>query len=148
MASKPDLFNVNDYKIFLDRVHQLNANSQPLWGSMTVGQMLAHCREVQDVCNGKTLQKTSFLIKLFKGFIKKSVLSDKPYPKNLQTHQQYIVSDPKDFELEKAAFLKSLDAFVNNTNSIEHSLFGTMSVVERSWAVYKHHNHHLEQFGV
>ncbi|BDS09851.1 DUF1569 domain-containing protein [Aureispira anguillae] len=145
---KPNLFEETDYQVFLNRVHQLKANSQPIWGTMNAAQMLAHCLEVQEACNGKPLQKTPFFIKLFKGFIKKSVLSDKPYPKNLQTHQQYIISDQKDFELEKKRFLASLEAFVQNKNSVEHSLFGTMSLEERNWAIYKHHNHHLEQFGV
>ena len=27
----------------IDRINKLNANTQPLWGKMAVGQMMAHC---------------------------------------------------------------------------------------------------------
>lgn len=146
--ARPDLFEETTYQLFLDRIDKIQASSQPLWGTMSAAQMFAHCTEVQEACNGKPLEKTPFFIKLLKGFIRKSVLSDKPYTKSLQTHQQYIISDQKDFDQEKKRFLISLEAFIQNKGSIQHTLFGKMSVEERSWAIYKHHNHHLEQFGV
>lgn len=146
--NKPNLFDAKDYQELSARFQRLEANSQAIWGKMSAAQMLAHCTEVQEACNGKALEHTPFFIKLFKGFIKKSVLNDKPYPKGSPTHQQYIVSDQKDFDKEKQRFLDSLEKFVRNTGSAEHTLFGKMSPEERSWAIYKHHNHHLEQFGL
>lgn len=147
-TKKPNLFEPNVYEDLKARFEKITATSTPLWGKMNAAQMFAHCTEVQDVCNGKALENTPFFLKLFKGFIKKSVLNDKPYPKGSPTHQQYVVSSQKDFDTEKQRFLDSLAAFVNNTGSIEHTLFGKMSPEERSWAIYKHHVHHLEQFGV
>ena len=147
-AKKPNLFDANDYEIFVARIHQLKADTQPKWGKMNAAQMLTHCREIQEACNGKPLEGTPFIVKLFKGFIKKAVLNDKPYPKSSQTHPQYIITDEREFEQEKQLFLASLEKFVQNAGSAEHTLFGTISQKERNQAVYKHHNHHLEQFGV
>lgn len=143
-----NLFNANDYNNFIHRIQQLKADTKPQWGKMNAAQLLRHCMEVQDACNGKPIQNVSFLMKLFKGFVKKSVLNDKPYPKNSPTAPQYIVTDNVDFEKAKAAFLNSLERFVANTGSAEHTLFGTLSQQERNKAIVKHHLHHLEQFGV
>lgn len=147
-TEKPNLFEPKVYEDLKARFQKIDINSKPLWGKMNAAQMFAHCTEVQDVCNGKALENTPFFLKLFKGFIKKSVLNDKPYPKGSPTHQQYVISSQKDFETEKQRFLTSLEAFVKNTGSTNHTLFGKMSPQERSWAIYKHHSHHLEQFGV
>ena len=147
-TKKPNIFEPKVYENLKTRFQKIEANTSPLWGKMSAAQMLAHCTEVQEVCNGKALKNTAFFLKLFKGFIKKSVLNDKPYPKGSPTHKQYIISSQKDFDTEKQRFLDSLATFVKNTDSIEHSLFGKMSSEERSWAIYKHHVHHLEQFGV
>ena len=147
-TEKPNIFEPKTYESLKARFQKIEANSQPLWGKMNAAQMFAHCTEVQEVCNGKALENTPFFLKLFKGFIKKSVLNDKPYPKGSPTHQQYVMSSQKDFDTEKQRFLDSLATFVSNTGSIEHTLFGKMSPQERSWGIYKHHIHHLEQFGV
>lgn len=147
-TEKPNIFEPSVYEALKARFQNINIDSTALWGKMTAAQMFAHCTEVQEVCNGKALENTPFFLKLFKGFIKKSVLNDKAYPKGSPTHQQYVMTSQKDFDTEKQRFLASLETFVNNTGSIEHSLFGKMSPEERSWGIYKHHVHHLEQFGV
>jgi hypothetical protein len=147
-TKKPNLFEPAIYESFKARFQKIEADSQPLWGKMNAAQMFAHCTEVQEACNGKALKNTPFFLKIFKGFIKKSVLNDKPYPKSSPTHQQYIISNQKDFDTEKQRFLDSLETFVNNTGSANHTLFGKISPEERSWGIYKHHTHHLEQFGV
>lgn len=147
-TKKPNIFEPEIYASLKTRFQKIEANSTPLWGKMNAAQMFAHCTEVQEVCNGKALENTPFFLKLFRGFIKKSVLNEKPYPKGSPTHKQYVINSQKDFETEKQRFLESLATFVANTGSIEHSLFGKMSPEERSWGIYKHHVHHLEQFGV
>lgn len=143
-----NLFNPSDYQAFLARLEHLQADQQPLWGQMTPAQMLAHCTATQEACNGQPLTKTPLFVRLFKGFIKKSVLDDKPYKRGIPTHPQYLIRDERDFEVEKAKFLASLEKFVANTGSAEHTLFGTLTVEERNKAIYKHHNHHWEQFGL
>lgn len=117
-------------------------------GRMTPAQMLAHCTEVQEACNGKPLTNTPFFVRLFKGFIKKAVLNDSSYKQGIPTHPQCVITNQKDFALEKANFLASLERFVANTSSVEHSLFGPLSVEERNKLIIKHHHHHWAQFGL
>jgi hypothetical protein len=33
-------------------------------------------------------------------------------------------------------------------SQIPHSFFGPMTAEEKGWSMYKHHDHHLQQFGV
>lgn len=143
-----DLFDQKEFDQFKKRFDQLNEHSIPIWGKMNAAQMLAHCREIQEVCNGKVLNGTPFLIKIFRNFIKKSVLNQKAYKRNTPTHNQYKINDVKDFDNEKKLFLASLDQFVSNKGSTDHSLFGILTEEERNQAVVKHHLHHMEQFGI
>ena len=144
------LYNPEDYQAFLGRINQLSADSPAQWGTMDAAQMLAHCAEVQEVSNGKQLTGTPFIARLFKGMIRKMVVGDKPYRKNSQTHPQYIETEERDFETEKARLLAALGAFVEAENSPggPHPLFGTMTHDEKGWSSCKHINHHLVQFGV
>ncbi len=71
-----NFFDASDYQQFVQRLEHLQPDQRPKWGKMTPAQMLAHCTETQEACNGKALRNTPFYVKLFKGFIKKSV---KPY---------------------------------------------------------------------
>jgi len=92
----------------LKRLSRLTPDSQPEWGKMTVAQMLAHCAEIADVSNGKPLNGTPFIIKLIGGLIKKKVVSDEPYKRNIRTHPQYVMSNPEDFESQRNRFIDSL----------------------------------------
>ena len=144
------LYYLEDYQAFLSRIDQLSTESPAQWGTMDAAQMLAHCAEIQEVSNGKELTGTPFIVKLFKGMIRKTVVGDKPFPKNSKTHPQYIQTEECDFETEKARLLVALEAFVETENSSgrPHPMFGTITNDEKGWSAYKHINHHLTQFGV
>ena len=144
------LYNPEDYQAFLSRIDQLSADGVAQWGTMHVAQMLSHCAEIQEVSNGKELTGTPFIARLFKGMIRKMVVGDKPYPKNSKTHPQYIQTEERDFETEKARLLTALAVFLEAENSPgrPHPLFGTMTHDEKGWSSWKHINHHLAQFGV
>ncbi len=147
---KKNLYKQEVHKECLDRIEQIKADTEPQWGNMSAAQMLAHCAEIQEVTNGRELKGTPFILKLFKGFIKKMVVSDKPYPKSTQTHPQYKQHDDKDFEEEKSRLKEALQNFVDNESraeEIKHTLFGKMTRDEKGWAMYKHLDHHLTQFG-
>lgn len=150
--AKRSLYTPDVYRECVNRIEQVKPGSQPLWGSMNAAQMLAHCAEIQEVSNGKALNNTPFLARLFKGMIRKMVVNDKPYPKNSRTHPQYKQIDERDFDAEKNRLLKALEKFVNdgpdNAEKNPHPLFGNMTADEKGWSMYKHLNHHLAQFGV
>lgn len=149
---KKYLYEENAYKELLNRIEKLNPDTKGQWGKMNPAQMLTHCAEAQEVLNGSKSLKTPFIIKLFRSFIKKLVLSDKPYKKGIKTARQYIVSSEIDFQESKNYLLKSLETFEKqskrDSESKIHPLFGFMTREEKGWASYKHLDHHLKQFGV
>ncbi len=146
------MFDPPVYQECLARLHKIEEDTKPHWGSMTAAQMMAHCAEIQEVANGKKLEKTPFMARLFKGFIRKMVVNDKPYPKSTQTHPQYKQIEDKNFPEEKARLLEALQKFQRmdpqQAANIRHPLFGTMTIEEKGWSSYKHLDHHLTQFGV
>ncbi len=148
---KQYLYNSSTYQSCLERLDKIEENTPAQWGKMNAAQMFAHCAEAQEVLNGKALGKTPFFIKIFAPFIKKLVLSEKPYRKNGPTHPKYKQLSPKNFTEEKSRLLDSLKNFVETpaqeADQNTHPLFGKLSHEEKGWASYKHLHHHLEQFG-
>lgn len=145
--------NLSDDKAYEEcraRIGRLRADSDPGWGSMSAGQMLAHCAEVQEVANGKPLAGTPWFIRLFAPLIRRAVVSGKTYPRGLRTHPQYLQTTERDFEAERTRLLEALVALraTHGGPTVPHPLFGDMTETERGWASYKHLNHHLTQFGV
>lgn len=133
------------------RISALSAMTPAKWGKMSAAQMLAHCAEVQDVANGKDLSHTPFAIRLFASFIKRAVTSVKPYPRDVRTHPQYVVDRDVDFEEARERLLAAIRAMhekLAGVKAIQHPLFGRMTREEAGWAMYKHLDHHLRQFGV
>lgn len=149
-SASVSLYSPGTYQESLDRIEKLTADSQPQWGKMSVAQMLSHCAEIQEVTNGKELKNIPFVARLFKGMIRKMVVGDKPFPKSSRTHPQYVETSDRDFEAEKRRLLGALEVFVNREEREmpPHPLFGKMSTEEKGWAMYKHLDHHLSQFGV
>ena len=147
--SGKDLFDASTFEEMVSRINKLTPTTEPEWGKMNVAQMLAHCAEVMDVANGKSLKGTPWYLLPLKGFIKKMILSDKPYPKDLRTHPQYVMSEPEDFTKQKERLLLSMKAMIAlGRVTTKHPLLGPMTAKERGIAQYKHLNHHLSQFGV
>lgn len=147
-----DLYDEDNYASIIQRIASLSSDTEPEWGSMSAAQMLAHCAEILEVAHGKPLLNTPFFIKIIKGVIRKLVVDNNPYPKNSKTHPQYKQTEDKDFLTEKKRLLNVMDEFVNEPKEVsdkkEHPLFGPMTHEEKGWAMYKHIDHHLKQFGV
>ena len=68
------ILNPEDYQELVSRVNQITAETKPKWGKMSSDQVFAHLSEVQEVKNGKPLENTPFIAKLFKKYIRKMVL--------------------------------------------------------------------------
>ena len=146
---KKSLYDPQVFDETLKRIDKLSADTKPQWGKMDAGQMLAHCAETIDVANGKPLVGTPFMVKLFKGYIKKMVVGPKPYSKNLKTHPQYRQTTPKDFDKEKQHLINAINKMRElKDENIEHGFFGVLTEEEKGWGMYKHLNHHLQQFSV
>tara|TARA_R100000697_G_C5407872_1_gene187054 strand:+ start:367 stop:819 length:453 start_codon:yes stop_codon:yes gene_type:complete len=137
----------------IDRINKLTPESQPLWGKMNVGQMLAHCSVTYEMIYDGTHQPPKGMMKLMlKFFVKGMVTSEKPYKKNLRTAPQFLMTTEKDFEIEKKRLIDYLtktqelgEAHFDNKESLS---FGRLSISEWNNMFYKHLDHHLSQFGV
>ncbi|WP_026777531.1 DUF1569 domain-containing protein [Polaribacter sp. Hel_I_88] len=137
----------------ISRIENLTSQKQPIWGKMSVSQMLAHCCVTYEmVYTDKHPRPNAFTRFMMKALIKNIVTSDKPYVKNGRTARQFLIVDEKDFVSEK----KRLINFITQTQELgekefegkaSHS-FGKLTAKEWSTMFYKHLDHHLRQFGV
>ena len=67
------------------RIDQLNSESPALWGKMTVGQMLSHCAVPYEQILGTNTDQPPLLMRLILTlFLKKSMINEFPYKRNLQ----------------------------------------------------------------
>lgn len=149
----PNIFTKEVAEDVIERINKLTSSSQPLWGKMNVAQMLAHCCVPYEMVYTDKHPKPGFLMAfILKSFIKKAVVSTKPYSKNLKTAPAFLVSDEKDFETEK----KRLVDYIRETQVLGAYIFdgkvslsfGPLSDNEWNNMFYKHLDHHLKQFGV
>lgn len=148
-----NLFTEKDTQETLKRIDSLTENSKPNWGKMSVGQMLSHCSVTYEMVFTDKHKKPNLFLKLIlKIFIKKAVVSEKPYPKNGKTSPQFLITDKKDFLKEK----ETLKNYMKQTQKLgesyfegkESNSFGKLTAAEWNAMFYKHLNHHLTQFGV
>jgi hypothetical protein len=137
----------------IQRINALSANTQPNWGKMNVAQMLAHnCVAYEMVYENKHERPNSFARFMLKMFVKGSVTGEKPYPKNGRTAPAFLITDKRNFEVEKTRLID----FIKKTQELgeaafdnkESHSFGKLTKTEWSNLFYKHIDHHLTQFGV
>jgi hypothetical protein len=136
-----------------NRINQLNKNSQPKWGKMAVGQMLAHCNVTYEfLYDGIHKKPNAFKKFILKVLVKNIVVSEKPYKHNSQTAPEFIIKDTKNFESEKNRLVnyihKTQQLGASHFDGLESHSFGALSKTEWNNMFYKHLDHHLNQFGV
>jgi hypothetical protein len=144
------IFDKATYDEVIGRIDALKATTQPVWGKMNVGQMLAHCNEPLQNQLGKKQSPRSgnFLIRFF---FKKLLYNDKPYGKGLPTAPSFVIKAVKDFEKEKTlltSYVKEAHQKGVASEWPEHPAFGKFTPEQNGQMVYKHVDHHLQQFGV
>lgn len=146
-----NLYNPNTYEAVLEHIHAIHADSPAQWGTMDAAQMFAHCTAVLEVTNGQKSLNIPFFVRLFTPIIRATVFGKKPYPKNGQTSPEFIPEGSANFAEEKAHVLEAIETFYTMDKAqavaIKHPLFGTMTLEQRGWAMLKHLDHHLQQFG-
>jgi len=149
----PNIFTKEVAETVIERIEKLKPETQPLWGKMNAAQMLAHCCVAYEMVYTDKHPKPGFFMGfILKSFVKKMVVTDKPYPKNSKTAPVFLISDEKDFEAEKTRLVdyiretQVLGAYIFD-GKMSHS-FGELSANEWNNMFYKHLDHHLKQFGV
>ena len=147
------IFTQEGYQEILDRVNNLNENTQAQWGKMNVAQMLKHCQTPIETAVGKhnmTMKVGFFKKLLFKAF-KPMMYNDKPWKPNMQTPKEFRITDKHDFKAEKENLVNLINEFAakkEETNWPTHPVFGNFTPEQRGKMQYKHLDHHFRQFGV
>lgn len=146
------MFSTLDNQEIIERLNKLSADTKPIWGKMTVAQMLAHSQTTLEVALGERKLKGGLIGFLFGRIAKKKLGGDRPFKQNLPTAPSFIVKDERNFEVEKNK-LQSLVQRFGTTDPEEiaqspHPFFGKMNKEEWDNLQWKHLDHHLRQFGV
>jgi len=137
----------------IERVHQLGGDERPLWGKMTVNQMMSHLVQAGDLPFVESLpDKSTFASRTF---IKPLILYVLPMPKEVKTspemNQQEKGRLPQEFELDRGLLIDSINKLAllpADHKCLYHPMFGKMSSKEWALIAHKHIDHHLKQFGV
>jgi hypothetical protein len=144
------LFDTAVKQDIIERINKLTPQSQPLWGKMNVGQMLAHLQMPIGVAIGSHKLKRTLFGRIVGPLAKPIIYNDRPFKKHLPTDRSFImIGIEKEFESEKAKLLNMINHFSQNTMVDEpHPFFGKMTKDQWSIGSWKHIDHHLQQFGV
>jgi hypothetical protein len=148
-----NIFDPTTTTELIKRINNLHLETQRIWGTMSVGQMLAHCNVTYELAfEDKHPAPGFFKSILLTMFVKNVVVSEKPYGKNTPTGSQFVIKETKDFGTEKTRLIN----YIQKTEQLGESYFegkkshsfGALKVKEWNNMFYKHLDHHLTQFGV
>ncbi len=147
-----NFFDESDRGPLLDRLEKLQPGALRQWGKMDVAQRCAHCAAALEVAAGEVPKQQRLLGVLLAPFVKKKlVATDAPMMKNAPTDPTFVVSEPQDFEKEKARLVALTRRFCDAGSSAAggrvHSFFGKLTGEEWGVLMYKHLDHHLRQLG-
>ncbi len=146
------LFNKDTYNETLQRMNTPTPQSQRQWGKMEVAQMLAHCKEAFRVPLSDKKMPRMFIGVLLSWMMKPKMYNDAPWKKNLPTAPNFLIKDQRDFDNEKGQLSELITKFYtagpDNVGKFPHPFFGTFTKEQWGKCMYKHLDHHLNQFGV
>ncbi len=148
-----DVFDAGVAQELTQRIRALRPDTQPVWGKMNVGQMLAHCCVGYEMALDGTHPRAGRIARFFlKTFVKPGVVGEKPYPKNAPTAPAFRIVDQRDFERERDRLIDYVERTAelggDHFDGLESPSFGPLTRQEWNNLFYKHLDHHLTQFGV
>lgn len=146
------LYDIETLAEVIDRIQQIKPDAKAKWGKMNAAQMLEHCAKTFDYGTGKIHEPRSILGYLIGWMFKSLYYNDKPYSQNSPTAKMYLVSTETDFEKAKNRLMPLIVEFSkggpSKCTTHPSSFFGKLSPEQHGKGLYKHLDHHLQQFGV
>lgn len=132
------------------RANNLRPDAQPLWGKMSVTDMLFHCALINNqILNN---QKEPRAPRLKERFLKPVFYVLNRFPKGIKSGDKYLPlkTDVLVFNQQLNAFIESMHRFKNYQQPITgiHPIFGPLKNNEWRKFVLLHMDHHLRQFNV
>ena len=148
-----NLFEAAAVEEVKQRMAQLRPESERQWGKMNPAQMLAHCSATIDMAMGKVSPPRILIGRLLGRLAKKSVIvNGTPMRRNAMTEKRCVVTDERDFGVERQGLRESIDRFATGGPGVctkhPHFFFGPLTPVEWAVLMYQHLDHHLRQFRV
>lgn len=137
----------------LERVGRLSGTETPLWGKMTVDQMMSHLVQAGSLPFEASLpDRSSFA---YRTFVKPLILYVLPMPKEVKISADFDQKQngrpPVTFEEDRKLLIASIDRLAELPLDHEcsyHPMFGKFTAKEWALIAHKHIDHHLKQFGV
>ena len=152
MRVMKSLFDQADRDSLLQRLGKLQSDTPRQWGKMNAAQMVTHCARALETGTGDRPMKQKLIGKILMPFFRKSILGEKPFSRNGPTDPSFIVADEREFSTEREKLVDLIAKFVQRGSDAAgnetHAFFGTMTGQEWGETMYKHIDHHLQQFGL
>jgi hypothetical protein len=146
------LFEPHVFNELITRIEKLTPGTKPLWGKMSVAQMVTHAQVPFKVAFNELKLKRGLIGILFGGIAKKKLAGPDPFQRNLPTDKNFIIRHQPEFENEKANLIAVVKKFSHggpgDITKEPHPFFGKLTSQEWDNLMYKHLDHHLRQFGV
>lgn len=143
------IWNHTDRQSLLARFDSLEPDRRPLWGKMSVSQMLRHCTlPILSAMGEFPVKPKETPLRYWP--LPQLVIYFLPWPKNGPTAPEYIVTDDGDINDRRAALRAAIDKFAargESQNFQPHAAFGILSSKDWGALAYRHLDHHLTQFG-
>jgi hypothetical protein len=146
-----NIFTPSDNQQIIDRINQLTPTSKPIWGKMTVDQMLSHCISPLDVAFGTIQLKMPFLMRMLGRLMKKKWLDSPEFKKGSPTAKEFIRKETYDFETTKTELIQKVKKLSEGFQVVKieiHPFWGKLNEADWNNLQWKHLDHHLRQFGV
>ncbi len=132
------------------RLARLTPDRTPKWGKMTAPKMVVHLADAMKMALGELPVKPR-KSPLRYPVIKQFVIYVMPWPKGTPTAPELLARAPEGWNGEVVTLSALIERFANETARVswpQHPAFGTLS--RRTWGalVYRHSDHHFQQFGI
>ena len=148
-----NLFQPETVQELKERMSRLAPDSARLWGKMMPAQALAHCTLGMELALGDRRPPRMLIGRLIGRVIKPMAFKEsEPMRRNSPTIPGFVVADTRDLDVEREKLSGIIDRFAAcgpaGCTTHPHSFFGRLTPDEWSFWMYKHIDHHLQQFGV
>ena len=147
----PTLFDATSRKALLERLARLEAKAPRQWGKMDPAQALTHCALALEMTTGEGPGRQKLIGKLLAPLVLRSSLGERPFGRGAPTDPTLVVSDARDFAVERERLRSGIGRFVERGPAEAgrhiHPFFGRLTGDQWGILMHKHIDHHLRQFG-
>ena len=148
-----NLFEAATVEEVKQRVALLQPDSKRLWGVMNPAQAIAHCSAGLEMALGDIRPSRALIGRILGPLIKpKAFREEEPMRRNSPTVKELVVNNECDLGAERERLSRLIDRFSAagpaGCTTHPHAFFGHLTPDEWSGWMYKHLDHHLQQFGV